>query len=101
MSIESARKALTEYLEVVLMDDANPQGEALRDALFAERDERTRARLRERLVREAEIWGPGTPEWRSVPQGEDTLYAGRVMQLYGEVLVGRDGSVARATVSLD
>ena len=105
MSVENARRALRDYVERIVCDGGSPDGEALREALLGRpaAGAAERERLRARLLREAELWGPGAPEWRALAGGPDgsTTYAGRLFLLRTEVRVDRDGRVRDATVSLD
>ncbi len=104
VSVENAKRAILEYVEHVVMCGENPDGEPIREALFGRRDEETQQRLRSRLRREAELWGPGAPEWRAIPVGRDeghVIYAGRLLQLYAEVRADREGNVYDTSFALD
>ncbi len=99
--VEAARRALRSYLENVIFDESNEEGELLRQALFASRDPASCDALRRRLLAEAALWGPGSPEWRALEEGDSTILSGRLLQLHTEVLLDGAGRIARAMVSLD
>lgn len=97
-----ARKALRSYLESVLFDEANPEGELLRQALLEARDTAGRELVRDRMLREIDLWGPGAPEWSEIPEANGGVtYAGRLWQLWTEVQLDPKGSIRRTTVALD
>jgi hypothetical protein len=97
--IEAAREALRTYVRTILFDEANPEGEALREALLLAR---RGGGARERLLRAVDLWGPGAPEWRAVLGSDDGVtYAGRVLQLYTEVRVDGRGKIEHTAVCLD
>lgn len=99
--VEEARAALRSYLETILFDEQNPDGDLLRAALIAPRDGKGREEIRRRLLREVDLWGPGAAEWRAIPAGEATVYAGRLLSLYTEVRLDGRGKVEHAVISLD
>jgi hypothetical protein len=101
--VANARRALRDYLNQFVFDAGNPDAEPIREALFARRDSESVRRLHDRLLREADLWGPGAPEWRSLGASPDglTTYSGRLLQLHTEVQVDRAGCVRGTRVTLD
>ena len=82
---QKGRAALQSYIENVLFNEQNPEGESFRSNILDWRSADGVAAVRAQLEAEAAAWTPDGAEWERFEHGGSVIYAGRFFQLYTEV----------------
>ena len=82
---DKGRAALASYVQNVMFNTGNPEGEAFRSNVLGGQSPAVVADIRRQLDAAAASWSPTAPDWEKTVTGDTTTYSGRFFQLYTEV----------------
>lgn len=82
---DQGRAALGNYVQNVLFNTGNAEGESFRSNILDGHTPAEKADIRQRMDAEVATWSPTGPDWETSVSGGATTYAGRFFQLYTEV----------------
>jgi hypothetical protein len=97
----SVRGALKQYIENVLFNPSNPDGEPFRTAVLIERGNQEREQAKKEMVAQASRWMPKARGWEKEVDGDKTTYVGRLYQLHTEITLDKTGKVLKVNVEID